>query len=235
LKLTRSNLLSAGLLTSSLVFTACDRPAHDTAKSDAVGGTEPVERTDSANQSGDRLGPLPTAGPRLVIDSSGGEPRLEARETEYVVHIPLEMWRVLNDSLPGFSPVQISTWHPGRVARIASESKGAALPSLVMGDFNGDSRLDVALAGKGLQRGASVILLARSAPNVGPRLFFISGGGTADTYLTIVRPQRIIVDPELEAEPLDLRNDAVLSAIVDKAAVIYYLDNGVLREYTTSD
>ena len=79
------------------------------------------------------------------------------------------------------------------------------------------------------------MLLARSDANGGPRLFYISGGGTADTYLTIVRPQRIMVDPELKADPLELRNDAVLSAIVDKAAVIYYLDRSMRREFTTSD
>jgi hypothetical protein len=174
-------------------------------------------------------------GPRLAVDSSAVEPRLELRAGEYILFLPQEMARVLDDSLPGFAIIQLSVWHPARVARVFSESKGAALPSLVLGDFNGDSRRDVAIAGKGTIKEASVILLARSESIPTPRMFYISGGSTADTYLTIVRPQRILVDPELEQEALDLRTDAVLSVMVEKASVIYYIDRGALREFTTSD
>lgn len=228
---------------SLLTFFACERPPADShEKSRAVATTrsvtdnpQPDTPNDLLNRGTGVLTVVPMSGPRLVTDSFSAEPRLEIRTKEYVLYLPLEMSRLLYDSLPDFSPVQLSVWHPARVARIVSESRGAALPSVVLGDFNGDSKLDVAMAGKGAQRGTTFILLAKSDSVLTQRLFFISGGGSADSYLTIVRPQRITADPELEREPLDLRTDAVLSAIVEKASVIYYLDHGVLREYSISD
>lgn len=179
------------------------------------------------------------AGPRIVVDSSGTEPRLELRSNEYVLHLPVGMARVLYDSLPGFSPLQVSVWHPGLVATIASANPGVALPSVVLGDFNGDSRLDVAMEGNAGQIGATFILLAKSDSVPTPRLVFIDRGdaikGSSDSYISLVRPKQIKVDPELEQETLDLRTDAVQLVLIDRASVLYYLDHGAVRRYTTSD
>jgi len=236
----RSSLV-VGCLLWTLV--TCERgPNASKEKSSAI--TDTPSLTDHAlpGAAGDSLNPgtsvsiaVPLSGPRLVTDSFGTEPRLERQSMEYVVYLPLEMSQLLHDSLPDFSPVKLSVWHPRRVGRIISDSRGAALPSVVLGDFNGDSKLDIAMAGKGSRRGGTFILLAKPDGAQAQRLFFISGGESADSYLTIFRPQRIVVDPELEREPLELRTDAVLSAIVEKAAVLYYLDRGVLREYSLSD
>lgn len=149
------------------------------------------------------------------------------------------MARVLYDSLPGFSPLQVSVWHPALVATAALQHPGVALLSVVLGDFNGDSKLDLAMQGNAGQTGATFMLLAKSDSVPTPRLLFIDRGdaimGRGDTYLNLVRPMQIRVDPELEQEALDLRTDAVQLVIIDKASVLYYLDHGVIRQYTTSD
>jgi hypothetical protein len=109
----------------------------------------------------------------------------------------------------------------------------------VLGDFNGDAKTDVALFGNVEGASAVVMLLTASASLAEPRLVPVQNGqaveGQADTYISYVPPGKRRTDPELEEAVLDLRTDALLYAIIEKASVIYYLDHGALREYTASD
>ena len=231
-------ILRALLASSPLVISVgCEKAAPPDGKTSVAASSSAPSRGD-APQSPDAPLAQIKLGPRIVVDSATTQPSIEVRDSEYVVHLPLSMVETLRDSLPGFSPLPVSTWHPVRVARIAAEAPGLALPSVVIGDFDGDSRLDVAMEGNTGQVGATFMLLAKSANVRAPRLLFISRGEPIkdgrDSYLTLFRPQRINVDPEL-ADTLNLRNDAVQVVIVEKASLIYYIDHGAIREYITSD
>jgi hypothetical protein len=49
-----------------------------------------------------------------------------------------------------------------------------------------------------------------------------------------MHPQQV-TDPLTLATAVDLGTDAVQYVIIDKGWVLYYLDHGVLRDYTPSD
>lgn len=179
----------------------------------------------------------PMKGPRVVVDSSAAEPRLVSRNNEYILLLPVAMARVLMDTLPGFEPSQLSSWPAARVANIVSENPDVSLASVVLGDFNGDSKTDVAMQGNAGRVGATFMLLAQSDSVPIPRIFLIDRGDavkpTGDSYISLMHPQKI-TDP-LTQEVLDLRVDAVHYIVIEKASVVYYLDRGVIREYSTSD
>lgn len=174
-----------------------------------------------------------------MIDSLGMNPRLELMGDEYVVHISQSMARVLRDSLPGFSPLELSAWDPAVVSYVASRRPGYVLPSVVIGDFNGDSKLDLAMMGNAREGSATFMLLAESDSAPQPRILYIGRGesrvGLAEVYISLIRPQIIRSDPTLERQPLDLKTDAVLEVVIEKASLLYYLDHGTLRNYAISD
>jgi hypothetical protein len=150
------------------------------------------------------------------------------------------MARLLYDSLPEFVPVQLTSWDPRIVGNLVSRHPGSVLPSVVIGDFNGDSQTDLALWGNYGERSAMFMLLAASDTAPEPRIIRIGEGierisGIAEGYISLVRPQKIVVDTAVEDQPLDLRTDAVLDVTIDKFSLIYYLDRGVVRRYLLSD
>ncbi len=110
----------------------------------------------STEQSTTQPVPVPRVvmgGPKIFADSSATIPRLVVEGDTNVLHLPVGMAQVIADSLPDFSPLPLSMWTPATVATIASEGHGAALPSVVLGDFNGDEKMDVALQGNSRQNG----------------------------------------------------------------------------------
>lgn len=217
-----------------------DRETAQTASSNNAGEDSSVRGPPIALPEADiALDTTHYRGPRLLTDSLVVEPRLELRGDEYVVHIPTAMAKVLYDSLPAFAPQPLSAWEPAVVAHLISLAPGAALPSVVLGDFNGDSKLDIAMAGNSGPTYTMFMLLAKSDSVPVPKILLIGWGeaatGMADSYIGLVRPQTIRVSPDLEPQPLELRTDALLDVTIEKAAVMYYLDRGVIRRYLTSD
>jgi hypothetical protein len=169
-------------------------------------------------------------GPRLVVDSSIKDPRLEIQNDDYVLRLPVEMVRLLHDSLPGFSPRQQSTYSSDLVA-------GSDSPlSVVVGDFNGDSKLDVAMLGEAEKTPVLFMLLARSDSSRTPSIVFIlrpppnTPNVLGRAYIKRVRPQRI-EDPDQQRPTLDLRTDAI-NMFHDEASTIIYLDHGLVRWFS---
>jgi hypothetical protein len=124
------------------------------------------------------------------------------------------------------------------MARVLDDS----LPSLkvhelVIGDFNGDSRQDVAIDADAPKTAAFVILLSKSDSVPHPRLFFVwrVGSRTAGlyTYMGLVRPRQFPGDRET-TDPLSLRTDAVVYGY-EMAATIYFIEKGELRSYSIAD
>ena len=140
-------ILRAFLAWSPLVLSvACEKAAQPLGKTSVAASSSSPSHADAPQSSEAPLAQIKW-GPRIVVDSTTTQPSIEVRDSEYVVRLPVSMVETLRDSLPGFSPLPVSTWHPVRVARIAAEAPGLALPSVVIGDFDGDSRLDIAMEG----------------------------------------------------------------------------------------
>ncbi len=200
-----------------------------------------------------------SASPRLVVDSVAKEPALELRNGEFIVRLPLDMARVLADSLPGFAPMKRAAFDTGLVSwrdHFADRGPPALDPadsdgiwqsalSVVVGDFNGDSKRDVAMEGIAGDTFAVFFLLSASDVKSRPALLYFhrpskgnwsQTGATFINYLTLVHPGKVGGFTE-EGEPplLDLRNDAVDYSIFEKASELYYVDKGVVQIFTTSD
>jgi hypothetical protein len=172
----------------------------------------------------------PRTGPRISVDSTAREPRVESRGVDYVLHLPSDMARALYDSLPGFTPLQQSTYPADLAAKHNSPL------SAVVGDFNGDSRRDVALIGDSGGTPAFVFLLAKSDSIAEPRIISIlrpvpnTPTDLRSYYIQFVGPRRITYpgDPKTV---LDLRTDAV-HAINESVSTIYYLHQGEVRTFS---
>jgi hypothetical protein len=124
------------------------------------------------------------------------------------------MARVLDDSLPGLKAHE-----------------------LVIGDFNGDSRQDVAIDADAGKTSAFVIVLSKSDSVLQPRLFFVWKGVERPaglyTEMGVVHPQEFPGDGEMTG-PYTLRTDAVVYGY-EMAASIYFIDKGKLRSYSIAD
>jgi hypothetical protein len=197
--------------------------------------------------------------PRLVVDSAAKEPALELRNGEFVVRLPLEMARVLADSLPGFAPMKraafdtvLVSWRdrlvdrrPGAMQRADSDAVWASALSVVVGDFNGDSRRDVAMEGISGDLFAVFFLLSAADGKSRPALLYFhppQKGNWSQTdhtfisYLTLERPAKITgFDEDGDNPELDLHNDGIEYSAFEKASELYYIDKGVVQIFTTSD
>lgn len=179
------------------------------------------------------------AGPRIAIDSSASGPRLEVRDDTYVLALPPALARTLFDSLPDFSPFQLSDWEPKTVAAFLSSAQpNRELPSVVLGDFNRDTKLDVALHGWSGNTVATLMLVSSSDGAKRPRLLVLNRGkrakGFATTYIGLVQPHQV-TDPVTLELAVDLKTDAVQYVVHNSASILYYLDHGAIRKYSSSD
>lgn len=199
--------------------------------------------------------PPVVGGPRLVSDSSATQPALEISNGEFVIRLPLAMARLLDDSLPAFVPDQRAGFDPAIVRWVErpddrepadsapnEDRRLASALSVLLGDFDGDGRRDVAMQGTSGASMAVVMLLAAADPNARPRLIYIqrprSRDGIWETgeYLSIVHPGDINGYDTAEGDPpLRLRTDAIERVFFEKGSEMYFLDHGVVRTLTTSD
>lgn len=223
-----------GLLIAAAMLVAC----HGSDKEPQAGARVPPSSSptpDSVAITPKTL--LPREGPRIITDSSLTEAQFEHTEREFILRLPAEMAHALYDSLPEFVPYQVSSWSPEAVHYADSGSKGAAIPSLVVGDFNGDSEQDVAMQGSAKNASGFFILLAKSDSVRQSTLLFAirldPQKVDPDTYIGLVRPQEFPGDSE--RAPFELRTDAVMHGYSDKAASIYFVRGGAVVSYNTSD
>lgn len=119
-------------------------------------------------------------------------------------------------------------------------------PFAVLGDVNGDGRIDAILDGRTT---SSCVLLAVLSRGDGYRVHVIhssevtdiktqysSGTGVEyglDGFLTYCAPRRI--NSPYESLPLILRHDAFERVAWERASSVYYYRDGRFRTYTTSD
>jgi len=130
------------------------------------------------------------------------------------------MARALYDTLPHFTPI------PQAYFGAPPSNTPDSSRSVIVGDFDGDSRQDVAMLGKADSATVLFMLLA-SDRSAKPHLVFIDPATPPDwpQYLLHLVHRRKFVSPDNQDYTLDLRADAIhmVSGIVSK---ICYLDHG---------
>lgn len=147
--------------------------------------------------------------PQLVTDTLAKAPSITKEGDKWILRFSRAMSRVLGDSLPGF---------------IAHE--------VVLGDFNGDSAIDVAMDGGNEETSAFFLLLSQSDSLPEPRILF---GWKAEprswdpeSWLGLVHPTEF--PGTSETLPFTLRTDGVVYGVSDKGGAIYYVENSVLKQ-----
>jgi len=178
---------------------------------------------------------LPPTGPvSVVADSSTRSARFEVESGNAIVHLPLRMAELLSDSLPGFAPYSTAAYDSETIKWAARRDSAPTVPSVAIGDFDGDGLPDVALIGISRDSVAAVMILTNSTNTRGPFLFFINrprptvASRKSDVILRIA-------DKQLVSKELNLHRDAVEEVAVGRGAVVFYVDGGVLRQLQTGD
>ena len=180
------------------------------------------------------IAPVGRDGAGLIVDGAQTAPSITETGDQYQIRIPTAMAKVLHDSLPGFTPLPRSAFDSSVIKWVDSHEREAAPLSVVIGDFDGDSRLDIAMMGTSLDSVARIMLLARPAPPQNTQLFFLGPPQLAtpqylqSQYLAPLQPSRL-------PNGFELRTAGVKSVVFDKTEVLFYLDQGSLRRAFTSD
>ncbi len=123
---------------------------------------------------------------------------------------------------------------PSIINLVAKRDPTATLPSVVVGDFDGDGQSDVAMIGISRDSIAGVMLLTNASDARGPMLLFMNrprpSGSSRKSYVVLR-----IADKEMLFKELKLHRDAVEEESVGQGAVVFYVERGVLRQLQTSD
>jgi hypothetical protein len=219
------------LIFTAFGFIACVGRDAQTRAADSA-ATVPV----SSSTPSRKLAQAPKiTGISLVVDSTKAQPTVERGLGEYVVRLPREMAHELYDHLPDFMPLSRSAYDSALATWVDTHDSAASALSVVIGDFDGDARTDIAMIGTSQDSVAQIILLARSDSTGKPRLLFLGPQQSATpqypemTYFSPLHASRL-------PNGFSLRTDGVRVIEFEQTQVLYYLDRGVLRQaYTSGD
>jgi hypothetical protein len=228
---------------------SCGKPDQpQSARTEPASSTVPVAEPAAAS-------PQPLSGLRLTSDSDAKEPFFSVSARELLLHLSPNMVRELNDSLPGFAPVQRSAYEPSlvqladerasdsrEIGQTVNDSLGYYALSAAIGDFDGDSTPDVAILGNFRDSTAAVFVLAPSRIRQRPEIIFIGRTQPTDhlnresTYLNLVRAGPVRgFDEDDKSPPFQLKTDGVEFTYFGKGAEVFFLKDGVVQSLITSD
>ncbi len=177
-------------------------------------------------------------------------PVVRAEQGTYVLRLPETMKAALRVYDPEFRPYRQEDYLPS-IRKSYSFSLRRTLFS-VIGDFNGDSVLDVALEGHSRARDLLLVILSegrhfrvleiRRSPYLDPEKDWYqmgqdkSGRDIVETgrwvYLERRAPGKI---KGMEPRPLVLQNEAFEEVAFEKASTLFYYHRGRFQVYVTSD
>jgi hypothetical protein len=136
--------------------------------------------------------------------------------------------------VPGFAPYASAAYDSETIAAVIERDSSSILPSIVIGDFDGDGQSDVAMIGISRDSVADVMLLTNATRAGAPKLLFMnrprSSGGSSKSDVVLR-----IADKQLMVKKLKLSKDAVEEVDLGRGGVVFYVDRGVLRQLQTSD
>lgn len=220
------------LTLSVFIISGCSERSN-ASRTTRTDSTAVANTTASQPESQQRALVMTMLGPILDVDSSISEPRLDVSNNTYVLRLPAATAKALLDSLPGFSPLELARYPKGITSPFTYLHADVELPSVVLGDFNSDSKLDVALEGQSKQASATVMLLSSSPSNPAPQAVVVNRKDLtpADSvgFLGLLHPQEI-KDPYSEVG-VTLHSDAVQRVVPYQSSVVYFLEGGTLKKY----
>jgi hypothetical protein len=104
--------------------------------------------------------------PTMILDATADTPRLERLGRRTLLHLPPRMMAALQAATPGFRTFRRADFAASLPDSVYGDASKEALFA-VIGDFDGNSRLDVVLYG----RDTSVVLVAIVDDKAGPHVF----------------------------------------------------------------
>jgi hypothetical protein len=230
---TRLRLFEGRLILAACVFLLLAASACEGNSSKVADSTSSVIVSDTSGLGNNPIlsspdsSAAPVAGPDVVIDSAATQPVLETRDNRFTLRLPLAMARVVYDTLPRFQPFPEATTYgtppPGQPD---------SAESVIVGDFDGDSRPDVAMLGKSDTTTVFFMILAADSTRR-PKIVFVDRATPIDPsvyHLHLRRPQRIH-DPDNDDYFLDLRTDAIYM-VSGEHAQLCYLDHGTVKYFS---
>ena len=173
------------------------------------------------------------------------EPSIRVAGNEPVLNLSKEQRLAIRGYNPDFLIRRQTDYLPSLLKQYLSTNR--QLPFAVIGDFNGDRRMDLVLQGHDK---TSELLIAVLSSNSGPYVMEILRSKLVDpktefygmgdhneyglwTYLTFV--PRGMVDSPFANQPLKLSTDAFQLNYFEKASVLYYLSGYKFQKYVTGD
>jgi len=181
---------------------------------------------------------------------TSGEPRVELIGHEHIVVLPKPMKKALDRFNPKFTVWRERDYCSWYVKQFTTRQA----PFAVIGDFNGDGVLDVALHGHTEHEALIIAVLSKDGKFAAVP---VGTGGMTDPredgewaenekvcegltfYMRLLKgpvqfPAYVYNDelpPSEQVGPLDLRTDGIMLDISDKGGVLYYWDGRVFRTY----
>jgi hypothetical protein len=184
--------------------------------------------------------------PDIVLDCAAEEePSISMAGIEPVLNLTKEQKAAIRGYNPEFQIRRQADYLPSLLKQYPFSNR--QLPFAVIGDFNGDGRMDVVLQGHDK---TSELLIAVLSSNRGPDVLEIMRSKLVDpqtefygmgdhneygiwVYLTFV--PRGMVDSPFAKQPLKLSTDAFQLNYFEKASVLHYLSGYKFQKYVTSD
>lgn len=173
------------------------------------------------------------------------DPVIRNVQGRYILVLPAAMQKALSRYDRSFTPWRVNDYLPSIQKSYKFTNHQA--PFAVIGDINGDKRQDIVVQGHtakadillcvlARRRGYRIIEISRSDLSH-PRTDWYGFGDHKEyglfSYLIYTPPGRI-KSPH-EAIPLRLKTDAFQTVAYEKAAVLYYWQNGKFHEYIIAD
>lgn len=173
-------------------------------------------------------------------------PEIQKINGKYVVYLPTVMKNVLYSYDSTFKPWEQDDYLPSLINFYNFTTTQA--PFAVIGDFNGDTALDVILQGHTAKnsillaifpilKGYNIIEIEKSGLVNPKEVWYGIGDNKKEyglwAYLSLISPGKI--ESPYEKKSLKLKTHAFQIEYFEKAAVLYYYKDGKFREYITSD
>ena len=180
-----------------------------------------------------------------LATSAGSRPRITHAHGRYSIELTVSMTDAIRRFDPSFAPWSDGDYLPE--IREFYRYTERQTPFAVLGDINGDGRIDAVLDGRTRSRSVLLAVLSRrngytarvvqQADLIDPKTNWYGSGIRRqygkDSFLTHVGPQRI--KSTYETMPLVLRHDAFEINFWERAASIYFYRKGRFQSYTSSD
>lgn len=173
----------------------------------------------------------------LVVDAAIAVPRIDTVGLAHVLHLPPAMDSALRVLSPGFRAAARGEFAPDVLSWLG-RAKEDVPAFAVVGDFDGDGRLDVAIEGNfGL-----VAILNRAE---GPTAMCVkdrcgdepvAARGSREEYVVLqARGVVKLFDEDGKDASIKIRRDGIQEIYFEKAAMLFYYDKGVWKSEVTDD